>query len=64
MADYIVDFLLPIPGWFMIIFQLTYIEDGAGPLLVNGFTMHCWVLPDKLVIEVYKRVGAVRQSIT
>ena len=48
----------------MIIFQLTYIEDGAGPLLVNGFTMHCWVLPDKLVIEVYKRVGAVRQSIT
>jgi len=58
MAEYIVNFLLIIPGWFIIDYQLTSIELGTGENsgLLKGFTTHCWVFSNELSVAVHRQL--------
>lgn len=54
MAEYIVYFLLRLPGWFILDAYLTQMEplDKDDKLLSNGFIWHTWYLPKALREEI------------
>jgi hypothetical protein len=54
-ALYIVNFLLPIPCWFIMgpcLVCIDKLENDRGTKI--GFTWHYWTLPDKLLCEIVK----------
>ena len=54
LAMYIVNFLLPIPAWFIIGPCLVCIDKLENePNIKIGFTWHYWTLPSSLLLEIY-----------
>ena len=54
MSKYIVNFLLVLPGWFIIGPCLVCIDKLEDELRLKiGFTWHSWSLPKNLLFKIY-----------